>query len=35
MDLISGIGVTGDNTVTNVPGSDTSSWKDCWTQIRK
>ena len=34
MNLISGIGVTGNNNVTDVPGSDTGSWKDCWKKIR-
>lgn len=34
MNLISGIGVTGDNTVADVSGSDVTSWKECWKQIR-
>ena len=34
MNLISGIGVTGNDNVTGVPGSDTGSWKECWKQIR-
>lgn len=34
MNLISGIGVTGNDNVTDVPGSDTGSWKECWKQIR-
>ena len=34
MNLISGIGVTGNDNVTDVPGSDTDSWKECWKQIR-
>lgn len=34
MNLISGIGVTGNNNVTDVPGADTGSWKECWKKIR-